>query len=433
MAPVAPVEDRSHRGLLPRLRTRAECSIRAVGVLVGVVAVVLRPACVWPASLSDILPRFVRGPAGSRNTGSVSDALVGALSTSVARATPVLGASAGFVYHFDWETGTFEREPSLFGQFYIEGADPIGRRRLNLSVSYQRVQIDTLQGKDIRNLTDTQAPIPAQGLPGGLTIPRFGMALDTQQVTVGATYGVTDDLEVNVALLVLQSDFEVDTSFGLRTSGARGARGCPCGVLFPPSKAQASAIGVGDVLLRGKYRLLAQPWLHLAAGLIVRTPTGNDDDFQGTGAVEVAPMLYASREPFAVAQNLRFRPYINAGFNFDANDVDGSEGRWGVGLDGVLGERFTLGIAALGRHPVNRLGPLQLFDITRVDLRTGRQFSAPLFGLSSGREDFYDFTVGGRVNVWRDRANLFANAVFPLNRAGARADVIPLAGGEVTF
>jgi len=53
--------------------------------------------------------------------------------------------------------------------------------------------------------------------------------------------------------------------------------------------------------------------------------------------------------------------------------------------------------------------------------------------LSSAREDFYDFSAGGRVNVWRDRVTIFVNALVPLNRDGARADVIPLAGAEVTF
>ena len=172
------------------------------------------------------------------------------------------------------------------------------------------------------------------------------------------------------------------------------------------------------------------------SGLIVRVPTGNEGDFHGTGAVELTPMVYASRQPLAIGRYLHLRPYLNAGFDFDADDVNGSEARWGVGLDGALGGRLTLAVAALGRHPVSRLGPPGLFDLSRGrhrEPRPGQGRFAPLFGLSSAREDFYDFSAGGRVNVWRDRVTIFVNALVPLNRDGARADVIPLAGAEVTF
>jgi len=301
----------------------------------------------------------------------------------------------------------------------------VGRGRPDVSASYQRVQIDTLEGMDIRDLSDTQAPIFPTHPRGPLfTIPHFAMNLGTNQMTVGFTYGVTDDLEINAAVPVLQSNLDVNVAL----QGTAATR-------FAVERfgSSASATGVGDLLLRGKYRLLERDWLHLASGLVLRVPTGNTGDFQGTGDVELAPMVYASRDPVAVGSLLHFRPYLNAGFDFDASDVNASEARWGTGLDGALGERFTLSVAVLARYPISRLGPPGLFDVPRG--KTG-QFTLPLFGLSSQRENFYDFSVGGRVNVWRGRVNLvnlFANALLPLNRDGVRADVIPLAGAEVFF
>ena len=63
----------------------------------------------------------------------------------------------------------------------------------------------------------------------------------------------------------------------------------------------------------------------------------------------------------------------------------------------------------------------------------GRLVTLPLFGIEGGRPDIYDFAVGGRLDVWRDRVLVFASVLLPLNRAGARADVVPLAGMEATF
>jgi hypothetical protein len=88
-----------------------------------------------------------------------------------------------------------------------------------VSASYQRVQIDTLEGMDIRDLSDTQAPIFSTHPRGPLfTIPHFAMNLGTNQVTVGFTYGVTDDLEINPAVPVLQSD--LDLNVALQGTGA---------------------------------------------------------------------------------------------------------------------------------------------------------------------------------------------------------------------
>jgi hypothetical protein len=84
-------------------------------VYVAVVGVALRATVVDAASFTDSLPQGVFTPALSRT-----------LATSIARAVPVVGASAGFVSRLDWETGSFQREPAMVGQLYLEGPDPVG-------------------------------------------------------------------------------------------------------------------------------------------------------------------------------------------------------------------------------------------------------------------------------------------------------------------
>ena len=169
----------------------------------------------------------------------------------------------------------------------------------------------------------------------------------------------------------------------------------------------------------------------MAIGLVTRLPSGNQDNFQGTGTLEFAPMLYVSRASVSVASWLRLTPYFNGGVNFDVDEVDASEGRYGVGLDGALGERGTVAVAFLARQPFQRVGRPGLFDAPRVDPITGRRFVASLFGIENKRPDFFDLSIGGRVNLWRDTLIGFANVIVPLSNDGFRSDAIPTVGFEV--
>jgi hypothetical protein len=59
--------------------------------------------------------------------------------------------------------------------------------------------------------------------------------------------------------------------------------------------------------------------------------------------------------------------------------------------------------------------------------------TAPLFGLSGARPDYYDLSIGGRGSVWRDTVFAFVNVVLSLNDGFVRTDPIPAIGVEATF
>ena len=59
---------------------------------------------------------------------------------------------------------------------------------------------------------------------------------------------------------------------------------------------------------------------------------------------------------------------------------------------------------------------------------------SPIFGLRPGQPSYYDVSVGGRGNLWRDSVFGLCNVVGPANPdQGVRASVIPLVGIEATF
>jgi len=277
------------------------------------------------------------------------------------------------------------------------------------------VTIDTFEGKHIQQLRDTNFPIVDPDTGNPVRFSRFGIDLDTDVLTASATYGLTDDLDLCVTVPILYSDFALHI-VQFSTAGEMRA------------DVSSSKTGVGDIFLRAKYRFLDRDWLKTAAGLVLRVPSGNEENFQGTGRVEVGPLLYASSKSWQPFRVLRLQPYLNAGLNLEADEVDASEARWGVGVDLGLPEHVTGAVAVLGRHAFQRIAPAGFFDFRRVDGVT-----RPLFGLHGDRPDLYDVSIGARVNLWPDLLIGFANVILPLNRDGIRADVIPLVGLEATF
>jgi len=396
-------------------------------------------AIVTLAVAASVLAPFHASRAGLRDAFTTQlGPLPDAFAVAVARSIPTLAASTGLSYEYNEESGTFVRVAPVLGQLFLERATPLGARRLNVNLSYQYVSFDSFDGEKIDKLHDTSPLIISTTATGKalLRVPRYAVQLNTDQVTLSVTYGATADLDVNLTVPFLHTQLERDVR--LRSIDSDSGRGS----LIPISPFAGSKAGIGDVLLRGKYRVLDSSSAAVALGLLLRLPTGNPDDFQGTGTPEVLPGLYVSPHEVALSKNVELRTYLNAGVNFDTEDVGQTEVRWGVGADAGWQERATIGLAVLGRHP---FASLTAIDLPRCldgraecvadlpDLLTTRRGRAPLFGIGGKRPDYYDLSVGTRVALWSDRLIGFVNVLLPLNDEGPRADPIPLVGVEVTF
>jgi len=358
------------------------------------------------------------------------------LATSVSRSIPLIAASAGVTYAFDPLTGTFAREPAIVGQLYLERADPIGRRKFNLNVSYQYVSLASLEGQEASDLQD---PLPIRidsPVVPAVRIQRLDASANLHEFALSATYGLTDDIDANVTLPIIYRNIATT----LNADAAAIIDGVPVRVVAPPIVNEDQGASVGDMAVRARWRFLERDTLHAAAGLVLRLPTG--DEFVGTDAVEVNPRLYASTRSFQPARWARLQGHLNLGMDFDTDDFGDSEGRWGLGLDWGVTEGLTAAIAVLGRHAVERLAPEGFFDFPRcgpslaacaTDPAGSRLPPSPLFGITGDRPDYYDFSLGGRVNLWRDTVIGFVNVLVPLNDPGVRSKAIPLVGVEATF
>lgn len=367
----------------------------------------------------------------------------GLLSQYFSRSLPTPSPSSGVRYSFDPATATFEREAAVLGQVYVDRAMTLGRGHWNVSLTYQRAELDSIGGQDAHHMPGGSliGPIrpPRASFDGPLVIrltdARFTVI--SHQTALAGTYGITDDLDVSMVLPVVETvaGYRVGVSSLELTSDLR----------LYARRAQirdhTNALGIGDLQVYGKQRLPSLFGLATAATLGLRFPTGRVSDLHGGGGYDVTPGVGISTPIEVLASWARLQGHFNAGVDFLADDVGASEPRWALGLDWGLSDGVTLGASFLGRHSLRRFAPAGSLDAPRcgpdfasclTNPGSGRA-NEPIYGIDTGRPDYYDFAFGGRVSLWRDVIIGFASVIVPLNDGGIRTGPIPLVGVEATF
>src|SRR5262249_38714509 len=83
--------------------------------------------------------------------------------------------------------------------------------------------------------------------------------------------------------------------------------------------ATGSATGVGDIVLRSKYRFWKTEEGGAAFGFTLQLPSGKKRDFHGTGETHLGVFLYLSQ-----VIGGRIEPHLNVGVDVNADDVDRS-------------------------------------------------------------------------------------------------------------
>lgn len=339
---------------------------------------------------------------------------------------PVPTATGAFRFAWDADVGSFHRLRK--GPGLADTAQTLGHRFGAVSLAYTRIDFDTLEGHSLGNLGSRQAafsdaflaglPCDDPGDPGQCDSLRFDddelvtqldfeMSLD--QFVIGAAYGLSDSVDVSVAVSLAYIDMSAraearlydpnkdgppsfGSGFALDHPCAGDERSC-AGDSFA-----ADAFGTGDVYLRGKWRFATLAWADLAASGTLTIPTGNADDYLGFHGPTFTPLLIVSKD-FA-----RFSPHLNAGYSMrDGRDV--GQALWIVGTDVRVLERLILAADFLGFHDDKR---------------------------DSINDDVLQAALGFKVNVFRS-AVLSANFQLPLNDDGLRADVIYTGQVEWTF
>jgi hypothetical protein len=335
-----------------------------------------------------------------------------------------LGSSAGgFSWTFDPAVGTFSRASESFGPTFAERALTVGKGRFNVGLNFQRATFDKMQGK---SLSDEEIKIYTGDEGSGIFF-ETGLNLKVSTNTMGlfANYGVTDRLDLGVAIPIVSVDMEASlvSRAGIRPTGV-----FPNATPFTTSTS-GSASGVGDIVVRGKYGLVRRPGGGLAVGVDARLPTGDELELLGVAGSQTKVYVAASS-----AFN-RFSPHFNFGVTISGeSDAAKDPDTFVLAPPNELNFVGGVDFAATPRATV-------VFDVVGRTLRDfGRLEEIPTeFGsnyreltLADGNLNVLLGAAGVKYNPW---ANMLvsANVLFPLRNNGLTDNLTWLVGFEYSF
>lgn len=387
---------------------------------------------------------FVSQPAAQGTLNQLNRGIAQQLSTF-----PLGSSSAGFTYTFDASVGVFQRNTETFGPIFAERPLTAGKGKFSFGVNHLNATYDTFEGRDLGDGTGIQLFLTHQDTDSGgsnLTpwfegdIIRADLRVDLENQTsvLYANYGVTDKLDIGVALpfVRLTMNAAIDTSIERLSTSVDPfvIHQFEDGSISRTYTESGDAEGLGDMVIRAKYNLFNKASSSMALAADLRLPTGDEQDLLGAGVTQAK--LYA----ILGGGSGRFSPRASVGYTFSSGtgEVIGqlpNEFDYTVGFDLAPHSRVTLTADLLGRLQFDA-ERLVLEDETfnfvlRTDptLRTTtRQTPATAFD----NANLLLGSAGIKINPF-GRLLLVGNVLFGIGDTGLQDKVTPVFGIDYTF
>jgi hypothetical protein len=431
--------------------------------------------------------------------GPINDA-VGIQVSQLPLASPSSGIS--FIYDTALKTFTPSTDESL-GPILGERASTIGRNKLFVGFSYQYFNFNSVDGHDLNDIPAVfqhmSVPVPnGDGLPAcsnqtalqstePCVVRDFiqtttSISLKVNQYSLYATYGITRHMDISVAIPILNvrmgvvSNATIVPNSVAPTSGFPGtpypsnawhqfnpilpqctaqnkgtvAEGACLNVTFNDS---GTATGIGDVTFRYKYKVYDGERAGFAFGADIRVPTGDAQNFLGSGSTGV--------KPFGVfSYRSRVSPHAEVGYEVNGGSILAGDfiGSSATGAKGAMPNRFIY-IVGADAYIVKRLTAAfdiygqRLFSAPELVSRpatdlgncagptdsTGAQCGTYTPGTShpnfTGTTADYNITNASLGLKFRPFRNLVitGNVLLKLDNGGLRSKVVPLVGVSYNF
>jgi hypothetical protein len=224
---------------------------------------------------------------GHFNSGFESEfSQFGTALTSQIVSLPLPSPASGFTYKFDPGLGVFTRSTSSFGPIMAERAETIGAGRFSIGFAYQRLTFDSIEGMDLHAVPAVFTHDNAELRGGREDVVTTVNTIDAEVTRSAAylSYGVTNSLDVSVAVPYITADIVVTSDATIRRLGTT----VPEIHFFRLSDdsignrrlftAFGHASGAGDITVRLKQTLKKTERQGLALGLDLRLPTGDEQN-----------------------------------------------------------------------------------------------------------------------------------------------------------
>jgi hypothetical protein len=380
---------------------------------------------------------------GHFNSGFESEfSQFGTALTSQIVSLPLPPPASGFTYEFDPGLGVFQRSSTSFGPILSERFETIGARRVSIGFAYQRLSFDSIEGVDLSNVPAVFTHDDAQLLGGREDVVTTVNSIEAEVSRSAAfiSYGVTNRLDVSIALPIVTADLVVTSDATIQRLGTTNPETHFFRAVEDDIGARrrftafGHASGPGDVTVRLKQTVKRAANQGVALGVDLRLPTGDERNLLGTGAAGVGPFFVWSGNFGALS------PHLNAGYQWNGDSILGGEPGSGESEDlpdlatysaGAVIEvhpRVTASVDLIGRYIIDS-PRLRLEDFHALD---ANHTVFPNITFTSGSLNQINAAAGLKVNIF-GRLLVDLNLLVRLNSNGLRDKISPLVGLEYAF
>ena len=365
----------------------------------------------------------------------------GAALTGKLVSVPLPSLASGFTYEFDPSLGVFSRSTQSFGPIMAERAETIGANRTSFGVAFEHSGFDTIEGVNLDSVPGvfTHDDFALGGERADLVTTRNSIEASVDQFTTFVTYGLTDRLDVSLAVPFVSNELLVVSEATIQRIGTENPEvhfyQMSDGTLGEKRlfTAFGSARGIGDLTIRLKGRLWKGATSGVALGLDLRVPSGDEENLLGAGAPGIKPFMAWS------ASYDTFSPHFNVGYLWNGSSILAGDPvtelsadlpdqfTYIAGAEFGVSSRLTFSFDLLGQHVMD--SP----RLVRQDFRA--QGGTSVFPDISFRNESFGETsaaVGLKLGLLQDLL-LDLNLLFQLDDNGLRDKVTPLIGAEYAF
>jgi len=255
---------------------------------------------------------------------------------------PLASPSSGLTFAWDSAAKVFLPTTDSLGPVLAERAETIGKHRFFLGFSYRYFKFDSIDGLSLKNdmpsvFTHIDDSIDVPGRTCSINPPdttsnegpcgfvrdviktnsRFDLKI--HEFTTFAAYGITDRIDVSVAIPIKEVRMGVSSNATIVNNSLSfdhlfPTPNCASPCLTSSFAAAQTASGIGDITLRAKGTAWKGEKSAVALGVDVRVPTGDQLNFLGAGAAGVRPF-------FVFSHRSRVSPHLLVGYEVNGSSV----------------------------------------------------------------------------------------------------------------
>jgi hypothetical protein len=381
-------------------------------------------------------------PASSQANAAVLDFFNAAIASNIAN-IPLSSTVSSQTFRI--VDGVPTPTSNSFGPIFAERAQTIGRGRLKAGVNYSRLRFSSVRGIPLDqvklNFVHQNSDFPGCDTIFGADCTLYGVPqfendlmtlsldlnMDADVFAFFGTFGVTDWLDLSFAVPIV--DFQLrGSSVGTMTPSTDPAFHFFGGTQDDPgltanSQTFGQTTGLGDIAMRLKALLVSGENWDLGLLADARAPTGDEENFLGTGEWNVGGLLIIS------GQFSDFSPHANVGYEYRGGKLEQDQVELITGFDQKLADWATLAVDLLAAFKV---GNQQLVFPQPVTYESPFVRAVEVTNIPNTRDDIIDGSLGFKFQTGAGLI-IITNVLVPLNDGGLRSGVTPTIGLEYTI